>query len=167
MAAPDGVDRILEQWAAERPELDTRPMGLFGRIYRISRLSGDAVEATYAQHGITRADFDVLATLRRSGEPFALSPSGLTASLMLTSGGTTGRIDRLERAGLVRRSPDPADRRALLVSLTERGRDVVDAAVAAGLETQRRLASGLSDAERRRLDDLLRTLLASVTDPPG
>ncbi|NTW41930.1 MAG: MarR family transcriptional regulator, partial [Cellulomonadaceae bacterium] len=106
---PDGVDRIREQWAVERPELETEPMGIFGRVWRIARLAGEVMEDAYALHGITRADFDVLATLRRAGEPFTLSPSALTASLMLTSGGTTGRLDRLERAGLVRRAPDPDD----------------------------------------------------------
>ncbi|RPF26655.1 MarR family winged helix-turn-helix transcriptional regulator [Georgenia muralis] len=158
----DGVDRILEQWARERPELDTEAMGIFGRIYRIARASGDAMEATYGRFGITRADFDVLATLRRSGEPFALTPSALTGALMLTSGGITGRVDRLERAGLVARSPSPTDRRALLVTLTPAGREVVDKAVVAGLETQRSLLAALPPARRRELDGLLRDLLAAA-----
>jgi DNA-binding MarR family transcriptional regulator len=160
--AGDGVDRILEQWARERPELDTEAMGIFGRIYRIARASGDAMEATYGRFGITRADFDVLATLRRSGEPFALTPSALTGALMLTSGGITGRVDRLERAGLVARSPSPTDRRALLVTLTPAGQGVVDKAVVAGLETQRSLLAALPPARRRELDGLLRDLLAAT-----
>lgn len=160
--AGDGVDRILEQWARERPELDTEAMGIFGRIYRIARASGDAMEATYGRFGITRADFDVLATLRRSGEPFALTPSALTGALMLTSGGITGRVDRLERAGLVARSPSPTDRRALLVTLTQAGREIVDKAVVAGLETQRSLLAAVPPARRRELDDLLRDLLAAT-----
>lgn len=159
--AGDGVDRILEQWARERPELDTEAMGIFGRIYRIARASGDAMEETYGRFGITRADFDVLATLRRSGEPFALTPSALTGALMLTSGGITGRVDRLERAGLVARSPSPTDRRALLVTLTPAGQEVVDKAVVAGLETQRSLLAALPPARRRELDGLLRDLLAA------
>lgn len=160
--AGDGVDRILEQWAHERPELDTEAMGIFGRIYRVARASGDAMEATYGRFGITRADFDVLATLRRSGEPFALTPSALTGALMLTSGGITGRVDRLERAGLVARSPSPTDRRALLVTLTPAGREVVDKAVVAGLETQRSFLAALPPARRRELDGLLRDLLAAT-----
>ncbi|WP_341359576.1 MarR family transcriptional regulator [Georgenia sp. M64] len=160
--AGDGVDRILEQWARERPELDTEAMGIFGRIYRIARASGDAMEATYGRFGITRADFDVLATLRRSGEPFALTPSALTGALMLTSGGITGRVDRLERAGLVARSPSPTDRRALLVTLTPAGQEIVDKAVVAGLETQRSLLAALPPARRRELDGLLRDLLAAT-----
>ena len=161
----DGVDRILEQWAQERPDLDTEAMGVFGRIYRIARASGDAVERTYARFGISRADFDVLATLRRSGPPFTLSPSALTASLMLTSGGVTGRLDRLDRLGLATRSPDPSDRRGLLVTLTPAGRKVIDQAVAAGLQTQRQMLDGLPASKRRQLDALLRQLLASVTAP--
>src|SRR3712207_3544760 len=86
----DGVDRILEQWARERPELDTQAMGVFGRVSRIAAIVNDAMERTYAQHGISRADFDVLATLRRSGEPFQLSPGALSSALMLTTGGMTG-----------------------------------------------------------------------------
>ncbi|QTE30393.1 MarR family winged helix-turn-helix transcriptional regulator [Pengzhenrongella sicca] len=161
--ADDGVDRILEQWATERPELKTESMGVFGRIYRIARASGDAMTAAYGQFGITRADFDVLATLRRSGPPFALAPSALTASLMLTSGGLTGRIDRLERAGLVARSPAPTDRRGLLVTLTDRGREIVDDAVVAGLAAQDRMLAALAPARRRQLDDLLRELLGAVS----
>lgn len=163
----DGVDRILEQWARERPELDTQPMGVFGRVYRIAKASGAAVEQTYARFGISRGDFDVLATLRRSGSPFTLSPSALTASLMLTSGGVTGRLDRLDRLGLATRSPDPSDRRGLLVTLTPEGRTVIDQAVAAGLETQHELLAGLPEAKRRQLDTLLRQLLAAVATPPG
>jgi DNA-binding MarR family transcriptional regulator len=159
----DGVDRIREQWAHERPELDTEAMGIFGRISRIARAAGDAMEATYREHGITRADFDVLATLRRAGKPYALSPSALTASLMLTSGGITGRVDRLERAGLVTRSPSPTDRRALQVTLTPEGLAVIDRAVTAGVETQHRLLAPLPAKDRHRLDALLRDLLAATT----
>jgi DNA-binding MarR family transcriptional regulator len=158
--ARDGVDRILEQWAHERPELDTEAMGVVGRLYRVAKAAGDLATEAYAAFGITRADFDVLATLRRSGAPYQLSPSALTASLMLTSGGVTGRIDRLEKAGLVRRSPDPNDRRGQLVSLTDEGRALIDEAVGAGLATQDEFLSPLSPAKRRQLDSLLRQLLA-------
>lgn len=158
--ARDGVDRILEQWARERPELDTEAMGVVGRLYRVAKAAGDLATEAYAKFGITRADFDVLATLRRSGAPYQLSPSALTASLMLTSGGVTGRIDRLEKAGLVRRSPDPSDRRGQLVSLTDEGRELIDEAVVAGLATQDEFLSPLSPAKRRQLDSLLRQLLS-------
>ncbi|MFZ5845806.1 MAG: MarR family winged helix-turn-helix transcriptional regulator [Actinomycetota bacterium] len=158
--ARDGVDRILEQWARERPDLETEAMGVVGRLYRVAKAAGDLATEAYARFGITRADFDVLATLRRAGAPYQLSPSALTASLMLTSGGVTGRIDRLEKAGLVRRSPDPSDRRGQLVSLTDKGRELIDEAVGAGLATQDEFLSPLSPAKRRQLDSLLRQLLA-------
>ena len=161
----DGVDRILAQWAQERPELETEAMGVFGRIYRIAKFGGDLVGEAYARYGITRADFDVLATLRRSGAPHQLSPSALTASLMLTSGGITGRIDRLERAGLVRRTPDPTDRRGQQVTLTPEGLELIDQAVEAGLRTQQELLSVLPPAKRRQLNDLLRQLLAGLGRP--
>ena len=163
--AHDGVDRILEQWARERPELDTEAMGICGRIYRIAKAVGDTQEATYAQFGMTRADFDVLATLRRAGEPFTLSPTALSASMMLTSGGVTGRLDRLERAGLITRSPDPNDRRGTLVTLTPRGRQLIDDAVPAGLRRQQEALAALSPAKRRQLDSLLRQLLSALTPP--
>jgi DNA-binding MarR family transcriptional regulator len=155
----DGVDRIIEQWAAERPDLQTEAMGVFGRIYRLAKVSGDAVEKAYAAYGIGRAEFDVLATLRRSGAPFELSPGALAGSMMLSSGGTTARLDRLEKAGLVVRVPSPSDRRSVLVRLTDRGRKIIDQAVAAGLAEQTRLLSHMSPAQVRQLSTLLRAAL--------
>ena len=162
MTTRDGVDGIVEQWAAERPDLDTGAMAVFGRIYRAARLAADVQERCYAQFGITRADFDVLATLRRAGGPDGLSPGRLTEALMLTSGGMTSRLDRLERAGHLVRTPDPGDRRALLIRLTDTGRALVDEAVAAGLTEQQRLLGDLSAAQRTRLIGDLRELLLSV-----
>jgi DNA-binding MarR family transcriptional regulator len=158
----DGVDEIVEQWRRERPELDSTAMAVFGRIYRAAKQAGDAQERAYARFGITRADFDVLATLRRAGNPDGLSPGRLTSALMLTSGGMTSRLDRLERAGLVARRPDPEDRRALLVTLTPAGRDLIDEAVVAGLAVQQQLLGDLPADKQRRVNDLLRELLASV-----
>ncbi|WCN79396.1 MarR family winged helix-turn-helix transcriptional regulator [Micromonospora sp. LH3U1] len=159
-AAGDGVDAIVGQWAVERPDLETLPMEVFGRIYRISRLMGDRIERVYAPFGIGRGEFDVLATLRRSGEPFTLSPSQLSAALMLTTGGMTGRLDKLERAGLLQRIPDPTDRRALRAELTAKGRQIVDEALTAGLAEQAAALNQLPAAQRKQLAGLLRTLLA-------
>lgn len=159
MTHTDGVDRIIEQWAQERPDLDTTAMAVFGRIYRLARTAGDEVERAYADFGIARAEFDVLATLRRTGEPYELSPGALAASMMLSSGGTTARLDRLEKAGLIRRRPSPTDRRGVLVALTPQGREVVDGAVGAGLARQQRLLAHLSPAAQRQLADLLREAL--------
>jgi DNA-binding MarR family transcriptional regulator len=135
-------------------------MGVFGRIARIARIAGDAQERAYAAYGIGRPEFDVLATLRRSGRPYQLSPGALAASMMLSTGGTTARLDRLEKAGLVARSPDPADRRGILVRLTEKGFTVADQAVTAGLGEQQRLLSRLTPAQQSQLTGLLRELLS-------
>lgn len=137
-------------------------MAVFGRIYRIARLMGDRVAEIYQEYGIGRGEFDVLATLRRAGAPYTLSPKAMTATLMLTSGGMTGRLDRLERAGLITRTPDSDDRRALRVSLTETGLRVIEEAVAAGLEPQHEALAVLSEEDRRRLAALLRQVLAAL-----
>ncbi|MEV0900327.1 MarR family transcriptional regulator [Actinoplanes sp. NPDC049802] len=155
----DDIDRILDQWARERPDLETTAMGVFGRILRLAKLSGDATERAYARFGIGRPEFDVLATLRRSGEPYQLSPGALAASMMLSTGGTTARLDRLEKAGLVTRSPDPNDRRAVLVRLTGRGHALADEAVTAGLVEQQKLLAHLTPEQTAQLSALLRELL--------
>jgi DNA-binding MarR family transcriptional regulator len=160
----DPVDAIIDQWADVRPDLDTTAMEVFGRINRLSRAVGDRMEKAYARFGISRGEFDVLATLRRSGEPYTLSPRQLSATLMLTTGGMTGRLDKLERAGLLRRSPDPHDRRGLQVTLTEEGLTLVDQAVTAGLAVQTEALSTLNDEQAGQLADLLRDLLAGTEE---
>ncbi|MFI6354956.1 MarR family winged helix-turn-helix transcriptional regulator [Streptomyces sp. NPDC050743] len=162
----DPVDAIIDQWAAVRPDLDSRAMEVFGRIYRLSRTMGDRMEKAYQPYGISRGEFDVLATLRRTGEPYTLSPRQLSATLMLTTGGMTGRLDKLEKAGLLRRSPDPHDRRGLKVTLTEKGLDVIDRAVGAGLAVQTEALSLLDDEQVGQLADLLRELLAGTLEAP-
>ncbi|MFI5687097.1 MarR family winged helix-turn-helix transcriptional regulator [Streptomyces sp. NPDC051636] len=161
----DAVDAIIDQWAAVRPDLDTAAMEVFGRIFRLSRAMGDRMEKAYEPYGISRGEFDVLATLRRSGEPYTLSPRQLSATLMLTTGGMTGRLDKLERAGLLRRSPDPHDRRGLHVTLTDKGMRLIDEAVGAGLAEQTAALSALNDEQAGHLADLLRELLAGATAP--
>ncbi|GAA3498127.1 MarR family transcriptional regulator [Streptomyces prasinosporus] len=158
----DPVDAITEQWARVRPDLDTAAMEVFGRIHRLSRAMGDRMEKAYAKYGISRGEFDVLATLRRAGEPYTLSPRRLSATLMLTTGGMTGRLDKLERAGLLRRSPDPHDRRGLRVTLTEEGLRLTDEAVGAGLALQAEALSALDEEKAAHLADLLRELLAAT-----
>ncbi|WP_435970020.1 MarR family winged helix-turn-helix transcriptional regulator [Streptomyces sp. Qhu_M48] len=159
----DAVDAIADQWAAVRPDLDTVPMAVFGRIYRLSNAMRAKVDKAYAPYGMALGEFDVLATLRRSGEPYTLSPRELTATLMITTGGMTGRLDKLEKAGLLTRSPDPNDRRGLRVTLSERGKELVDQAVGAGLAEQRAaLRAALSEEEAAQLTGLLRRLLATT-----
>ncbi len=158
----DHVDRILAQWRQERPDLEVAPMGLLGRLKRLTLRLSHEMEKTWAVHGLNAASFDVLATLRRSGPPFALSPGDLMATTMVTSGTMTNRIDQLEKAGLVERSQSQDDRRSFLISLTDKGFRVIDAAVTDHVETQCRLVAGLSKPERRQLDALLKTFLKDV-----
>ncbi|WP_371659996.1 MarR family winged helix-turn-helix transcriptional regulator [Streptomyces sp. NBC_00280] len=162
----DPVDAIIDQWAVVRPDLDTAAMEVFGRIYRLARSMGDRTEKAYARFGIARGEFDVLATLRRAGEPYTLSPRQLSSTLMLTTGGMTGRLDKLERAGLLRRSPDPHDRRGLQVTLTEEGLSRVDEAVGVGVAAQAETLAVLDPEKAGQLADLLRELLAA-TEGPG
>ena len=154
----DAVDRIVGQWASEVPELRLRPMEVFGRIHRISRLTLQRIEPVYLKYGIGRMEFDVIASLRRSGEPYTLSPKQIGATLMLSSGGLTGRLDKLENAGLIERLPDPNDRRGLRVRLTDAGKEAVGHAVAEGLDVQGEVLDTLSAAEQETLAGLLRKL---------
>ncbi|MFF1744690.1 MarR family winged helix-turn-helix transcriptional regulator [Streptomyces mirabilis] len=155
----DPVDAIIEQWATVRPDLDTAAMEVFGRVFRLARTMGDRMEKAYAPYGISRGEFDVLATLRRSDAPYTLSPRQLSATLMLTTGGMTGRLDKLERAGLLRRSPDPHDRRGLQVTLTDKGLRLIDEAVGAGLAVQTEALAHLDEERADQLASLLRELL--------
>ena len=158
----DAVDRITAQWRHERPDLDPTPMGVIGRISRIAALVQRELDRVFAEHELTGADFDVLATLRRSGAPYRLTPGELSRSTMVTTGGMTKRLDRLESTGMIRREADPRDRRGKLIALTPKGRDLVDHAVEAHLGNEERLLAGLPVAKRRELAGLLRELLASL-----
>jgi DNA-binding MarR family transcriptional regulator len=154
----DGVDLIIEQWARERPDLDSAPIGIVGRISRLARELEQRLEPVYREHGLEPGWHDILATLRRHGAPFQLRPTDLTQASMLTSSGTTKRLDRLEEAGLIARSPDPADRRGTLITLTEAGRALIDDLTPRHLANERRILDGLSADEQRALADLLRKL---------
>jgi DNA-binding MarR family transcriptional regulator len=164
VAERDGVDTIIEQWQRERPDLDSSPIGVVGRISRLARELEARLEPVYKAHGLEPGWHDVLATLRRNGPPYQLRPTEFTGALMLTSSGTTKRLDRLEQAGLITRSPDPADRRATIITLTPKGLELIDDVTAAHLENERRLLAALSEAEQRRLADLLRKLRLGLPD---
>lgn len=161
----DAVDQILTQWSRERPDLDVSPMGLIGRLGRLRAHISRAHEAVFQLHGLNSASFDLLATLRRSGSPFRLSPSELLETMMITSGTMTNRIDQLEKQGLVERMPHPEDRRALLVALTVKGRAVIDAAVTDHVANQHRLIETLTAEDRTALDGLLRQFLTAFEKP--
>ncbi|WP_161991565.1 MarR family winged helix-turn-helix transcriptional regulator [Agrobacterium tumefaciens] len=155
----DHVDQILAQWRKERPDLDVGPMGLLGRLSRLSTHLGREVEAVLLKHGLSSSAFDVLATLRRSGPPYRLSPGDLLAMTMVSSGTMTNRIDQLEKAGLVERVHNPLDRRSVLISLTKSGLTIVEEAVGAHVENQHRLVAHLSEEEREVLNRLLKRFL--------
>jgi DNA-binding MarR family transcriptional regulator len=161
----DGIDAIIEQWRRERPDLDPSPIGVIGRISRLARELEQRLEPVYREHGLEPGWHDVLATLRRTGPPYRLRPSEFTGALMLTSSGTTKRLDRLEQAGLITREPDPDDRRGTLITLTAAGRELIDGVTEAHLENERRLLAALTDDEERQLADLLRTLRLGL--PPS
>jgi DNA-binding MarR family transcriptional regulator len=162
MPERDRVDLILDQWRAERPELDPSPIGVIGRISRLARELEQRLEPVYRAHGLEPGWHDVLATLRRNGPPYQLRPTDFTGQLMLTSSGTTKRLDRLEEAGLIARTPDPEDRRATLITLTDAGHDLIDAVTEAHLDNERNLLAALGADEQRRLADLLRKLLLGL-----
>lgn len=166
MAERDGVDLILEQWRRERPELDASPIGVIGRVSRLARELEQRLEPVYREHGLEAGWYDVLATLRRAGPPYRMRPTEFTGALMLTSSGTTKRLDRLEQAGLIKRTPDPGDRRGTLITLTAAGRRLVDGVTAAHLENEHRLLGALTDADRRHLADLLRKLQLGLPPQP-
>jgi DNA-binding MarR family transcriptional regulator len=158
----DAVDRILEQWCVARPDLDVRPMGPIGRLSRVAHGLSRSMATTFAHHGLNAAGFDLLATLRRSPPPHALSAGKLMSSMMITSGTMTNRIDQLAKAGLVERRADPNDARRAVVTLTPMGFDLIEKAIADHVQTQKRLLANMNDSEVEQLDELLRKLMAST-----
>ena len=159
----DRARLAVEQWRRERPEFDLLPMEILGRMAELAQIVGrDHLEPLFAEFGLQRGEFDVLATLRRSGKPFALTPTALYEATMVSSGGMTNRLDRLERAGLVERRPNPNDRRGTIVALSDRGLELIDRAVEAHLENEHRVLSGLNADEKQQLNTLLAKLLATV-----
>jgi len=160
----DRIDRILAQWKRERRDLELRPMGLVGRIQRAATALRPRLDATHETSGLQGESFDVLASLRRSGAPYQLSPTELYREMMLTSGAMTNRIDRLEAAGLVARRPDPDDRRGTLVRLTPKGKTLIDAATSKHVANEERLLSALTVREQQQLTELLRKLLVGLGD---
>jgi DNA-binding MarR family transcriptional regulator len=160
----DRIDQILAQWKRERPDLDTRAMGLIGRIQRAAAALRPRLDETHEASGLQGESFDVLASLRRSGPPYQLSPTELYREMMLTSGAMTNRIDRLEKAGLVTRRQDPDDRRGNQVRLTAKAKTLIDAATTKHLANEQRLVSPLTPAEQRQLSELLRKLLVGLGD---
>ncbi len=156
----DEVDELVDAWRSQRPDLDVEPMQVLSRISRLAKHLDIARRGAFTDHDLETWEFDVLSALRRQGPPFQLTPGALVRATLVTSGTMTNRIDRLEAAGLVRREPDPSDKRGVLVTLTTQGEARVDAALADLLRRERDLLAGLDTTDRKQLADLMRTLLA-------
>jgi DNA-binding MarR family transcriptional regulator len=162
----DRVARIQEEWRRERPDLDVSPQGVIGRLHRLAGALTAELVAVYERHGLGEGEFDVLATLRRSGPPFERAPGELAEHTMVTTGAMSKRIDRLEAAGLVRRrAAGPADRRRRVVSLTPAGRELIDAAFTEHMANEARLVAELDPADRADLERILSRWLGHHEHP--
>jgi DNA-binding MarR family transcriptional regulator len=158
----DVVSTFIEQWRRERPDLTLDAMATLGRFGRVMGLATRRIESTLGAHGLRLAEFDVLASLRRIGPPYTVTPSQLTRTLMLSPAGVTSRLDKLEASGLVERRADPGDRRSLLVVLTDAGFAAVDAAVTDHVATEEGILAALTPRQRAALDGALQVLLSSL-----
>lgn len=155
---------MIEQWARERPDLDSSSLGVLARVSRLSRVAGDNADKVLSQFGLSDVEFHLLAAIRTSPN-HRPSPRDLLGPLMVTSGGLTGRIDRLEKGGLLVRVANPSDRRGVLLELTDSGREVVDRVTTEYLANQNAiLDKALNEDERQTLATLLRKLLVSMSE---
>lgn len=151
----DHVATVMAQWQRERPDLDPSPQGIIGRLHRVGLRLTEELLAVYAAHGLGEGEFDILASLRRQGEPYALSAGDLAASTMVTSGAITKRVDRCLAQGWVTREPNATDARGRVVALTDAGRELIDRAFAEHLANEQRLVASFSASERTQLAELL------------
>ncbi|MEX1078461.1 MAG: MarR family transcriptional regulator [Homoserinimonas sp.] len=158
MPAHDEVDRIVEAWVRERPDLDFEPLQVLSRVGRLARHLDRARRSAFAASGLESWEFDVLSALRRAGAPYQLSPKSLLQQTLVSSGTMTNRIDRLVARRLVERRTDPRDGRGILVVMTDDGRERVDASISQLLTAETELLDRLSPADRTRLAGLLRKL---------
>src|SRR5690242_20429914 len=160
--AADHVDRALEQWSREMPDIEIKGADVLNRARRLVLESRGAIEETFKRHGLDTGEFDVLATLRRAGVPYTLRPTELFTALMISSGGLTARLDRLEAAGLIRRRASGDDARSVLVELSPAGKKKIEAAFRADMALENQMVSGLSEGERAELVHLLRKLTQAM-----
>jgi DNA-binding MarR family transcriptional regulator len=158
----DRVDVLLCQWRKERGDLDVSPMEIIGRVFRLGRLIDQALKPIIEKADLTVPEFDILAVLRRSGEPFRLPVWKLREFSLLSSGAMTNRLDRVESKGLVERIPNPEDRRGVLVELTSKGNDAIENILPERIDQAKKQVSSLSSSERKQLAGLLRKLLAGM-----
>ncbi|MFJ6015114.1 MarR family winged helix-turn-helix transcriptional regulator [Streptomyces sp. NPDC092952] len=162
----DHVARIQAEWARERPDVDVGPQGVIGRLHRLAALLTEQLCLVYRRHGLNEGEFDVLAALRRAGEPFERAPGELAAFTMVTTGAMTKRLDRLERDGLVARRRSAEDGRGRVVALTGAGRELFDRAFTDHMRNERRMLDELAPDEAAHLEVLLTAWLARVEPPP-
>ena len=153
----------ISQWRQEMPELDLRAMEVLGRLSELALvIRRDHLVPLFAEFGLQDGEFDVLAALRRSGAPFRMTPTELYGVTMLSSGGMTARLDRLEKSGLIERLPNPADRRGTLVQLSDKGRDLIERALPAHSANETRILAPLTDEEQKQFGRLMAKLLAGI-----
>lgn len=163
----DHVARIQQAWAQERPDVDVRPQGVIGRLHRLAGHLTEQLCVVYRRHGLGEGEFDVLAALRRAGEPYERAPGELAAFTMVTTGAMTKRIDRLERDGLVTRRRSTTDGRGRVVALTKAGRELIDQAFTEHMRNERRLLDHLTPEDAAQLESLLAKWLAHFESPIG
>jgi DNA-binding MarR family transcriptional regulator len=162
----DRAAKAIEQWKRERPDLDVSPMAVLGRLNEASSLiARERLAPLFARFGLQSGEFDVLATLRRSGSPYALTPTELYEATMVTSGAMTARLDRLEKAGLILRGPHPNDRRGIVVQLTANGLALIEEALAAHVANEHEILAGLTGSEREMFASLLAKLIGNLKGP--
>lgn len=157
----------VSQWRQEMPDLDLRAMEVLGRLSELALvIRRDHLVPVFAEFGLQDGEFDVLAALRRSGSPYRMTPTELYGVTMLSSGGMTARLDRLEKSGLIERLPNPADRRGTLVQLSDKGRDLIERALSAHSQNETRILSALSEDEQGQLGALMAKLLRGLPSAP-
>lgn len=162
--APDAVSRIVAQWGRERPDVDASPMLVIGRLHRLAGLLDAQLRPVFAAADLAEGEFDLLATLRRAGEPFTLTPTELSTHTMVTSGAITKRVDRLARRGLVRRSTRSDDARGRSITLTPAGVSLVDEVVVAHVANEERLLAPFTPRERDQFSALLSRWLVALEE---
>lgn len=164
----DRASRMEEEWERERPDIDAKVMALIGRLLEATHLlERDWFSPLAAQFELQQGEFDVIATLRRSGDPYALTPTQLHEGLMLSSGAMTSRLDRLERKGLIERTPSPNDRRSVLVRLTPAGLALIDRVLPLHVTNEQQALASLTSKEQKLLNELLAKLVAGLHKKPS
>lgn len=160
----DALDESLEAWAREIPDLDPLTEGIIERIQILAWNFNHSLDETLQTYELDRRSFSLLGKLRKHGSPYRVSAGKLATELRLSSGAMTNRLDRMEAAGLIRRVPDPNDRRGTLVEPTDLGHAQWDKTVGEQARREAEFSSALTPAEKERLHDLLRRLMLAFPD---